>query len=240
MNVALIFAGGTGKRMNSKTVPKQFLQLYGKPIIVYTLDIFENHDQIDAIVVVCLEAWIPEMNKYIDKFGLKKVRAVVPGGASGQESIYNGLKAARDLFPDDTTMLVHDGVRPLIAPETITEDIKCVKKNGNAITVTPATETIFLDNSDAGQVGTILDRKKCLMAKAPQCFKLGDLLSFHEEAIKEGKGDFIDSANMAKYYGHELFTVEGKSENIKITTPIDYYMFRAIIDARENSQIFGL
>jgi 2-C-methyl-D-erythritol 4-phosphate cytidylyltransferase len=165
---------------------------------------------------------------------------VVPGGKTGQESIYNGLKAAASLYPADSIVLVHDGVRPLVDPDTITAAVACAKEKGNAVTVTPAIETIFLDNSTEGQVGTILDRKTCHMAKAPQCFHLGDLLGCHEKAIAEGKDDFIDSASMVKHYGHELYTVEGKSENIKITTPIDYYMFRAIIDARENSQIFGL
>ena len=240
MNIALIFAGGTGKRMYSKAVPKQFLQLYGKPIIIYTLEKFDNHDDIDAIVIDCLKAWIPEMKRFAEKFGLKKVKAVVPGGKTGQESIYNGLKAAASLYPSDSIVLVHDGVRPLVDPLTITAAVACAKEKGNAVTVTPAIETIFLDNSTEGQVGTILDRKTCHMAKAPQCFHLGDLLGCHEKAIAEGKDDFIDSASMVKYYGHELYTVEGKNENIKITTPIDYYMFRAIIDARENSQIFGL
>lgn len=240
MNIALIFAGGTGKRMNSKAVPKQFLQLYGKPIIIYTLEKFDNHEDIDAIVIVCLKAWIPEMKKFAEKFGLQKIKAIVPGGKTGQESIYNGLKAAASLYDSDSIVLIHDGVRPLIDATTITAAVAKAKEKGNAVTVTPAIETIFLDNDAEGQVGTILDRKTCHMAKAPQCFHLSDILDCHEKAIAEGRSDFIDSASMVKFYGHELYTVEGKSENIKITTPIDYYMFRAIIDASENSQIFGL
>jgi len=240
MNVALIFAGGTGKRMNSKTVPKQFLMLYGKPLIIYTLEKFENHPEIDGIVIACLESWIPQMKKYCEKFDITKVRAIVPGGESGQESIYNGLKSISSMYSDEDTVLIHDGVRPLVDPDTITSAIECVQEKGNAITVTPAIETIFLDNEADGEVGRIIDRKQCLMARAPQCFRLGEIMNSHKRAIAENKYDFIDSASMMKYYGHKLYTIEGKAENIKITTPVDFYMFRAIIDARENSQIFGL
>jgi 2-C-methyl-D-erythritol 4-phosphate cytidylyltransferase len=242
LNIALIFAGGTGTRMGRSTqsVPKQFLELYGKPIIIYTLEKFENHDGIDGIVVVCLKDWIPQMRKYVNKFNLTKVRMIVPGGSTGQESIYNGLKAARKMYPDDTVILIHDGVRPLVASSTIAANIACVKEKGNAITVVPATETIFIDNSQDGRVGRILDRSQCAMARAPQGFRLGQILECHEKALSEGKKDFIDSASMIKYYGYELYTVQGRTENIKITTPIDFYIFRAIVDAHENSQIFGL
>jgi 2-C-methyl-D-erythritol 4-phosphate cytidylyltransferase len=242
MNIALIFAGGTGRRMSSSpdSVPKQFLELYGKPIIVYTLEKFENHDEIGGIIIVCLSSWIPQMRKYVRKFNLTKVRSIVPGGRNGQESIYHGLREAKTQYPDDTIVLVHDGVRPLVSPDTISKDIACVEKNGNAVTVVPATETIFLDNSDDGKVGRILDRSQCAMARAPQGFRLGQLLECHEKAKEEGKTDFIDSASMIKYFGYELYTVEGRTENIKITTPIDFYIFRAIVDAHESSKIFGL
>ena len=240
MNTALIFAGGPGKRMNSKAVPKQFLMLYGKPLIIYTLEKFENHPEIDGIVIACLEAWIPQMKKYCQKYEITKVRAIVPGGASGQESICNGLRSISSMYSKSDLVLIHDGVRPLVDPNTISNCIDCALEKGNAITVTPAIETIFLDNEKDGQVGRIIDRKQCLMARAPQCFRVGDIMSAHEKAIAEDKGDFIDSASMMKHYGHRLYTVEGRAENIKITTPVDFYMFRAIIDARENQQIFGL
>ncbi|WP_026504014.1 IspD/TarI family cytidylyltransferase [Butyrivibrio sp. NC3005] len=240
MNVALIFAGGTGTRMNTKAVPKQFLMLYGKPLIIYTLEKFENHPEIDGIVISCLDAWIPQMKKYCEKYEITKVRSIVPGGSTGQESIYHGLKSISSMYSDDAVVLIHDGVRPLVDPDTITSAIEKTNEKGNAVTVTPAIETIFLDNEADGEVGRIIDRKKCLMARAPQCFKLGEIMEAHQKAISENRNDFIDSASMMKEYGHKLFTIEGKAENIKITTPIDFYLFRAIIDARENSQIFGL
>lgn len=238
MNIALIFAGGTGKRMNSKTVPKQFLELNGKPIIIYTLEKFEYHDEIDAIVVACLESWMPRMWKLVRKYHLNKVRSIVHGGSTGQESIYNGLSEISTHYPDDSVILVHDGVRPMVDTETISRCIACCREKGSAITVTPATETIILDSRD-DEVGTILQRSQCQLAKAPQTFFLKDLMKYHEMARKEGLNDFIDSANLARHYGHKLYTVEGKTENIKITTPIDYYIFQAITAAHENSQVFG-
>ena len=137
-NVAVIFAGGTGQRMNTRTRPKQFLELHGKPIIIYTLEAFEDHSEIDGIIVVMLESWIPYTKELIRKYNLKKVKDVVPGGASGQDSIYNGLCAAARFYGDDDIVLIHDGVRPLIDEETITANIRGVEKLGTAITVTAA------------------------------------------------------------------------------------------------------
>lgn len=219
MNIAVIFAGGTGQRMNSRTKPKQFLLVHGKPIIIYTLEAFDQHPDIDAIVVVCLKEYIDVLEQLITKFGVGKIAAIVPGGSSGQESIRNG-------------------VRPLIDQQTITDCIVSVKKNGSAVTVVPATETIV--QSEDGVITNIIDRKQCQLARAPQCFRLGELHDAHHKAVEEGLGDFIDSASLMSYYGHKLYEVEGANSNIKITTPSDFYIMRAIMDAEESSQIFGL
>lgn len=237
MNCALIFAGGTGQRMNTKTRPKQFLELHGKPIILYTIEVFENHPAIDAVVVVCLEDWIPFLEKKLVHYDIEKVVAVVPGGATGQESIRHGLDALAERVGEEATVLVHDGVRPLISPDTISECIASVEERGSAITVTPAIETIVQEEN--GEVVNVIERQACRMAKAPQCFSLGELLGAHRRAQEDGLGDFIDSASLMRHYGHTLYTVEGTPENIKITTPSDFYIFRAFVDARENSQIFG-
>lgn len=239
MNIALIFAGGTGQRMNTASKPKQFLELHGKPIIIYTLEHFQHHPKIDGIVVVCLEDWIPYCKELLEKFHISKALDVVPGGVNGQESIYNGLVAAHNRYPADTVVLIHDGVRPLINEQIITDDILCVNEHGSAITVSPAIETIVLKQKN-GHVGNIFDRSECEMAKAPQCFYLGDIFANHERAKAEGKLEFIDSASLMQHYGCELSTVVGPTENIKITTPADFYIFRAIVDARENMQILGL
>ena len=238
MNCALIFAGGTGQRMNSKTRPKQFLELHGKPIIVYTLEQFEGHPNVDEIVIVCLESWIPFLEKLVARYDLSKVTAVVPGGKTGQESIFNGLIALSERCPDDALVLIHDGVRPLVDEETIAGCIKCASEHGSAVTVVPAIETIV--KQDAGRITEVIARKDACNAKAPQCFRLGDIMSAHRRSQADGLADFIDSASLMRHYGAELYTVEGKPDNIKITTPSDFYMFRAMVDERENSQIFGI
>lgn len=239
-NAALIFAGGTGKRMNTKGLPKQFLELYGKPIIIYTLEKFENHDDIDGIVIACLADYIPKLKKLCEKFHITKVKDIVPGGQTGQESIYHALSRIRELYPEeDDLVLVHDGVRPLVDPDTITRGIEIARKNGNAITVTPATETIITER-EGNRIGSILDRSHCLLAKAPQIFRVRELFECHEKAVEENILDFIDSATMMRYYGHPLYTVEGRTENIKITTPVDFYIFKAVVTASESSDAFGL
>ncbi len=239
-NVAVIFAGGTGQRMNTRTRPKQFLELHGKPIIVYTLEAFDRHSEIDGIIVVMLESWIGYTQELVSKFGLGKIKKIVPGGSSGQESIYNGLCAAAEFYGDEDVVLIHDGVRPLIDEDTISANIRSVKERGTAITVTAAVETITMKD-ETGAVGTIIDRARCELARAPQSFKLGQILDVHKRVRQENAGTgFIDSASMMKHYGYKLYTVQGRPENIKITTPSDYYIFRAMVDARENSQIFGI
>ncbi len=238
MNIALIFAGGTGQRMNTRTKPKQFLELHGKPILVYTLEQFQKHDEIDAIILVMLESWIDYSRTLIEQYHLTKVTAVVPGGSTGQESIYNGVKTASELFPMESIILIHDGVRPLVDGETISRNIACVKQNGSAITVSPAIETTVVKN-EQGMVGDIIERSRCQLAKAPQSFLLHDLWNAHCKAIDDGNLNFIDSACLMRHYGYPLYTIEGSPENIKITTPSDFYIFRALEDARENSQIFG-
>lgn len=239
MNIAIIFAGGTGERMSTKTKPKQFLELHGKPILVYTLEQFQNHKEIDAIILVSLESWINYCEELVDKYRLTKVEKIVPGGSTGQESIFNGLEVANSNFSEESIVLIHDGVRPLIDEETITNNIKSVRKYGSAITVTPAIETITIKNFE-GEIGKIVDRSKCQMARAPQSFWLRDIYQVHKSAREKEHLEFIDSASMMQHYGYKLHPVVGTMENIKITTSGDFYIFRAIIDARENSQIFGI
>ena len=238
MTNVLIFAGGSGVRMNTRARPKQFLQFYGKELIIHTLENFQNHPEIDGIVVVCIEDWIPYLKKLIEKYQIDKVKSVVPGGATGQESIYKGLVAIHEYADDDSIVLVHDGVRPFVNESLISDCIKSVKEHGSAITVTPAIETIV--TSKDGKITGITDRSKCYHAKAPQCFILGELLSAHEKARKEGNTNMIDSASLMQHYGRELYTVMGNFDNIKITTPADFYTFKALYEVREQQQIFGL
>jgi 2-C-methyl-D-erythritol 4-phosphate cytidylyltransferase len=238
MTRALIFAGGTGQRMNTSSKPKQFLELYGKPIIIYTLEYFENHPEVDDIVVVCLKSWIGEFKKLKSKYKIKKVSMVVEGGPTGHESIYNGLKAMEEKSSLDDIVLIHDGVRPIISEDLITDNINTVKLMGSAITVSPVTETVMLLDTER-EIESIPNRDLLRLAKAPQSFYYKDIWSAHKKA-KEDKLLSWDSADLMKKYGYKLATVESTPYNIKITSPSDYYIFRALFEARENLQIFGI
>lgn len=230
--IAVIFAGGVGARMNNSKTPKQFLEWNGRPILIQTLDVFEQTDLIDGIVLACKTEWIDHTKNLIREAGLQKVLSIVPGGESALDSQYNGLAEAKRLFPnEDVTVLIHDGVRPLVDKATIERNIESVETKGSAITVTPAIETVMV--TDNGSINRILNRSECLMAKAPQSFKIDDILSVHDRAKAEGTHNFIDSASMMMHYGYTLYPVLGETENIKITTPSDYYMFTGIIKNRE-------
>lgn len=239
MNIAVIFAGGSGKRMNTRSKPKQFLEYNGKPIIIYTLELFDNHPMIDAIVVVCIKDWIPFLKKMLKKFEIDKVVRIVEGGSTGQESIFNGLEATEGYAGTDknTVVLIHDGVRPLITEETISENVRVVNEKGNCITCIPATETFIVKREDGGI--DIPSRPNSLIARAPQSFFLKDILVAHRDARMQGKNDYIDSCTMMSHYGHKMNTIIGPMENIKITTPSDYFVFKAMVEVHENQQIFG-
>lgn len=237
MNVAVIFAGGQGGRMQRYSRPKQFLEYRNKPVVVYTIEIFQHIPEIDGIVVACLEDWIPYLRIQVRKYHLDKVVEIVPGGKRGQDSIYNGLACVEEHYPDDTMVLIHDGVRPLAMEKSIIECIEVAKEKGNCVVCVPATETIITRSEGALD---IIDRDTSLIARAPQCFVLKDVLAAHRQARAEGRHDFVDTCTMMHHYGHEFHTIFGTMENIKITTPADYFMFRSIIEAREEGAIFGL
>lgn len=170
------------------------------------------------------------------KFEINKVVEIVEGGESGQSSIHNGLEACANHFDKDSIVLIHDGVRPLIMEKTITDNINCVNENGNCITCVPATETFVVKH---GYSLMIPDRERSLLARAPQTFRLGDILNAHRKAIRENKTNFIDSCSMMTYYGDKMHTIIGPMENIKITTPTDFFVFKAMVEVHENQQIFG-
>ena len=237
MNIALIFAGGTGVRMNSKGKPKQFLELYGKPIIIYTLEVFEKHNDIDKIVVVCINSYIEKLKKDLIKYDIKKVNNVIPGGDSGFNSIYNGLTAINSDASDDDIVLIHDGVRPLINDQQITDNLKCAMKYGNAISAVPVTEGIMI-SQNGFIVDDFPDRKVMYATKAPQTFNFRTIYNLYKKAKDEGFIS-IESAHLCNYYGVKLHIVRSSYDNIKISTPTDFYIFRAIYDAIENAQIIG-
>ena len=236
MNIAVIFAGGVGRRMHMNDLPKQFLEVYGKPVIIHTLEKFENHDEIDAIVIACVKEWMPYMNELITKYHLQKVKSVVMGGSTGQESIYNGLKAAEAIAYERAVVLIHDGVRPFINSEVISNNIKSVKEHGSAITTSKVTETILVVD-ETNRINEVPNRANSRVAKAPQSFWLDDILEVHEKAREEGKNDFIDSCTIMQFYGKTLHLVDGPIENIKVTTPQDIFTMRSVFEAREILQM---
>lgn len=241
MNYAMIFAGGVGSRMNSKAKPKQFLEIHGKPILIHTIEHFENHDEIDAICVVVVKEWIEYTRKIIEKYNLKKIKWVIPGGSSALESQYYGLCVINEYenCEESDIVLIHDGVRPLIDEQLISKCIRNVKEYGSAVTVAPAIETIIRCD-DNHKIKDTFMRSECQLARAPQCFYLQQIINVHEIARKETEYNFIDSTSMMLYFGYSIYTVEGPSENIKVTNPADFYICKALLDARENSQIYGV
>ncbi len=266
MNIGVIFAGGVGSRMHSKDIPKQFLEIYNKPIMIHTLEHFEACPDIDALAVVCVEGWIRHLEELLYKYRIEKVRKIIPGGASGQLSIFHGLYAAEDIVleggkgenilmkvPDldenasflgtripenaDDVVLIHDGVRPLIGPELLTANIRCVRECGSCITAGIVKETI-VEITEGGDVKSVPERRLSRVAKAPQSFYLRDVIGTHRRALAEKRYDFIDTCTMMHHYNWHLTMIDGPYENIKITTPDDFYSMRAILQAREDAQIY--
>ena len=240
MNIAIIFAGGSGVRMGAG-VPKQFLEINGKPIIIHTLQLFQYHKMIDKIYVSILKDYVDYMKELVDDYHLSKVVSVIPGGETAQDSIYNALKKAESENPDDSVVLLHDGVRPFVSYDVIANNIEGVKKNGNAITCTACYETILLSKSGE-QVDSVPYRKDTFAAQAPQSFILKDIIAAHDvvRARPEGYENMVDACTILKSQGIEVHMVEGNRGNIKVTTPEDVYMYRALLQYKENEQAFGL
>jgi 2-C-methyl-D-erythritol 4-phosphate cytidylyltransferase len=224
--------------MNTRSRPKQFLELHGKPIIVYTLEHFEIHPEIDDIVIVCVENWILDLKKMLRLYSFEKVSQILPGGAGGDKSIFNGLKALEGKCSPEDIVLIHDGVRPLINCDLISANIAKVKESGNAITVDAAIESVVrLD--DSGRITEIPPRAEMFTAKAPQSFHYGDIWDLYQRANHEGIRT-IDSAHLCSIYGVQMHMVKSTPYNMKITAPHDYYVFRALFEAMENEQIIGI
>ena len=238
MVTALIFAGGTGQRMNTRSKPKQFLELHGKPVIIYTIEHFEHHAEIDNIVVVCLKERIDELNSLLKRYAITKVSQVIPGGTTGHDSIYNGLAAMKKDSKEGDIVLIHDGVRPLITSRLISDNIDAVKKYGNAITVEAARESV-LQSKDGENVDVVPDRNEMYVAKAPQSFFYADIMKIYELAREQGRRS-IDSSHLLSMYNVPMHIVHSVKNNIKITEPADFYIFRALYEAIENQQIMGI
>lgn len=237
-NVAVIFAGGVGARMGNAAKPKQFLEIHGKAIIVHTLEHFQDHPEIDAIAISILPSMRSHLEKLVQWHDLTKVRWIVDGGETGQQSRHNALNAVARDFGDDTIVLLHDGVRPLIDAELISANIAAAIEHGSAATCTKFNETIASAPSEV--IENIIPRDTIYSAQAPQTFRLGEVLGAYDRAVSEGEHNSIDSVSLMFRYGHEVHRVEGPRSNIKITTAEDFYICRTFFELIENRQVTGL
>ena len=240
--IAIIFAGGVGQRMNNApdSIPKQFLKINDKPIIIRTLELFQNHKQIDKIYVSIHQDYYNYMQKLSKYYYLTKVAGIVKGGKTGQDSIYKALKLAEKENPPDSIVLIHDGVRPNITESVITNNIESVIKNGNSITCTSCFETVLISSNHLNPT-TIPYRKDTFTAQAPQSFRLKDVINAHETVRKTNPDykDITDTCTLYKSLGKDVFMTDGNRGNIKITTMEDLYLLRGLIRFKEDMEAFG-
>lgn len=235
MNVAIIIAGGVGSRMGQE-IPKQFINVGEKPVIVYTLEAFQEHPLVDAIEVVCLAGWEQVLRAYARQYKINKLKWVVKGGASGQESIRNGVYNFEGVLAEDDICIVHDGVRPMLDPEVITDVVRVAKERGNAVTSMPYNEQIFLvDKKDSATTTQYIPRETLRRVSTPQAYRFGLLDSKYHEAFEKGVG--IDGSNytntMMVQLGVRLNFAVGSDRNIKLTTPENLEFFRAWATERD-------
>ena len=229
MNIALILAAGTGSRMGNADKPKQFLPVYGKPLMVHTIEAFEMHDEVEAIVIVTNDIYIDQVKVWCKQYDLSKVRAVVAGGNSRQISVYNGLQAVKSIgAKDDDILLIHDAARPLISNKIISNNIEACKEHDAVDTVIKASDTII--NSKLGDViNDIPVRSELYQGQTPQTFKFSLICEAHEKAKEGSIPNVTDDAKLVISMGKNVYLVEGSKQNFKITTFDDLMMLKALL-----------
>jgi len=225
MVAALIFAGGAGVRMKSGDIPKQFLEVEGKPIIIRTMEYFSEHSMVDSIVVVCLEAWIGELKLAIEKYRLKKVTGIIPGGKTGYQSIHKGLMRIAETAANEDIVLICDGVRPILSEQLITSCILETRTYGTAVPVTSSIDSV-LYSEDGVHCGKNYERRKIYITQAPQGYVMKRIMDAHKKA-QEQQMEAISSADLLIELGEEIHIFPGLRENIKVTTPEDLNSIRA-------------
>lgn len=229
MNLAIVIAGGSGTRMGLD-IPKQFVNIYDKPVIIYTLEGFERHPMIDEIEVVCIDGWHDVLKAYARQFGITKLKRVVSGGKTGQESIRNGVFALEGYLSDDDTVIIHDGIRPLVDKEVLTDVIVTCRKYGNAVTSMPYNEQIFVVDDELSTVKYI-PRETIRRVATPQAYKFGKLDKAYHEAFEKKIGIYGSSYTntMMADLGERLYFAAGSDKNIKLTTRDDLELFKAYL-----------
>lgn len=235
MNVALLTAAGSGTRMH-QDIPKQFMHVDNKPILIYTLEVFQKHPSVDAIIVVTLDSWKDVLWAYARQFEITKLKWVVPGGDTGQDSIRNGLMKLKEELSREDVVLIHDGNRPFVSAEIISDSLATFAKYGNAVAAIPCTEVVF--ESEDGRSSCIsTDREKLFRTQTPHTYRLGELLLAHEEAQKRGISGTAASCMLMKELGKTTYFSKGSEENLKITTLEDLKIFKALLHTQQEQWI---
>ena len=229
----MIIAGGKGVRMN-QDIPKQFLSIHDRPVIVYTLQAFQRHPEIDAIMVVCIDGWQEILWAYAHQFNITKMKWVTAGGDNGQQSIYNGIMELKKHCDLSDLVLVHDAIRPNVSQEIISGCIAECRLHGSAITVIPCAEAMLLRNEDPNSSSELISRDSLARTQTPQAFPLKRLLWAHDEAGKRGICNSIASCTLMVELGEEVHFCPGSEKNIKITTTEDIEIFKALLMARKD------
>lgn len=231
MNIVLLTAGGTGTRMH-QDIPKQFLHVRNKPILIYTLEAFERHPSIDAIIVVGLERWIDIIWAYAKQFNITKLKWVIPGGSTGQESIHNGLLELKKHCKLSDIVMVHDGNRPMIGQDVISDSLAKQKEYGSSVAVIPCVEVVF--ESDDRKSSTVnIPRDKLLRTQTPHTYKLEKLLWAHEESNRLGIMNTVASCDLMCRLGETVYFSKGSERNLKITTVEDIEIFTSLLDSKK-------
>lgn len=237
MNVAIIIAGGVGNRMG-QDIPKQFINVYDKPIIIYTLEGFQNHPMVDAIEVVCIDGWHDVLWAYAKQHGIDKLKWVVSGGKTGQESIRNGVYNLEGKVSEDDVIIIHDGIRPLVEKNVLSDVIVKCQQYGNAVTSLPYNEQIFVIDDDVSTTQYI-PRETLRRVSTPQAYKFGLLDDKYHEAFEKEIGIYGSSYTntMMVELGERLYFAAGSDKNIKLTTVDDIELFKALLNTKKDSWI---
>nr|WP_305137394.1 IspD/TarI family cytidylyltransferase [uncultured Schaedlerella sp.] len=229
---ALIIAGGKGVRTN-QDIPKQFINIDNIPILVYTLNAFQQHPEVDEILVVCIDGWHEILWAYARQFGISKLKQVIPGGSTGQESIRNGIMELKKHHDGEDIVLIHDGIRPNVSQEIISGCIAQCRLSGSAITVIPCAEAMLLRQDEGGSSKEVVDRECLARTQTPQAFPLKKLLWAHEEAKKRGITNSVATCTLMIELGEEVCFCAGSEKNVKITTVEDIEIFKALLYSRK-------
>ncbi len=235
MNIAIVIAGGSGHRMG-QDIPKQFINVYDKPVIIYTLESFQKHPQIDAIEVVCIDGWHDVLKAYAKQFGITKLKWVVNGGQTGQESIRNGVYNLEGVLKDDDIVIIHDGIRPLVDESVLSDVILKCNRYGNAVTSMPYNEQIFVIDDEISTVKYI-PRETLRRVSTPQAYKFGKVDRAYHEAFEKKIGIYGSSYTntMMVELGERLYFAAGSDKNIKLTTKDDLEMFKAYLKSDKDT-----